>query len=118
MSESFKIPLGIPTNGDEEFRWEFRHSQHDGGFTAYRGEVRMATLADAMGFPPPPTVKLVSCHDSTGKQRDDLVGAIIARYGTNVVAEEWYRKFDTAGPALFRSILHESTRGAREVMGW
>lgn len=118
MSESFKITLGTPTNGNEKFRWEFKPSSHDGGFTAYRGEVRIATLADAMGFQPPSIVKLVSCHDLNGKQRDDLVGAVIVRYGTHVVAEEWYRKFDTTGPALVRSILHESTRGAREVMGW
>ena len=117
MSESFKIPLGIPTNGDGEFRWEFKPSSHDGGFTAYHGEVRIATLADAMGFPPPQTVKLVSCHDSTGKRRDDLVGAVIARYGTDVIASEWFKGFDKDGPAIVRSLLHEATRGARRFLG-
>lgn len=111
MSESFKIPLGVPTGGDEEFRWEFKPSSHDGGFTAYSGEVRIATLSDAMGFRPPQTVKLVSCHDLTGKRRDDLVGAIIARYGTNVVANEWFAGLDKDGPAIVRSLLHEATRG-------
>ncbi len=117
MSESFKIPLGIPTNGDEEFQWKLVPSphDHDGCFTTYHGEIRLATLAQVMKAPPPGGLKLASCHDSTGKRRDDLMGAMIARHGTNIIASEWHVLFDKAGPAIVRGLLHEATRGARQV---
>ena len=106
MSKLFKIPLGITTSEYDEFRWEFEPVEHDGGFTTHHGEIRIATLAEAMVCIPPKIVRLVSCRDKDGNRRDDLMGAMIARYGVNIVSSRWFRNMDKDGPAIVRSLLH------------